>query len=90
LTRAVRDLLRAAGIWHFKHWGGPLGEKGISDIIGCHQGRMVAIEIKAPRGTVSPFQQAFLDSVVAAGGIAFVARSIDDVIEGLGLQDRFK
>lgn len=50
---------------------------------------MIAIELKAPKGIVSPAQQQFIDSINEAGGLAFVARSLDDVIEGLELQDRF-
>jgi len=89
LTRAIRGLLNSLGIWHFKHWGGPMGEPGVSDIIGCYHGRFMAIEVKAPSGKISEAQQAFIDSVNAAGGLAFVARSVDDVIECLGVQDRF-
>lgn len=62
ITRAIRDLLNICGIFHFKHWGGPMSTKGISDIIGCKKtkvadlvkagieeiGVSVAIEIKAP------------------------------------------
>ena len=66
-----------------------MGFPGVSDIIGCYNGRMIAIELKAPKGVVSDAQQAFIDRINEAGGIAFVARSLDDVIEGLGLQDRF-
>jgi VRR-NUC domain len=90
LTRAIRDLLWASGVWHFKHWGGPMGEPGIADIIGCYQGRFIAIEIKRPKGIVSPEQKAFLDRVNDAGGRGFVARSIEDVITGLDLGGRIK
>jgi hypothetical protein len=62
---------------------------GVPDIIGIHKGRMIAIELKAPKGVVSEAQQEFIDRINEAGGLAFVARSLDDVIEGLGLQDRF-
>jgi hypothetical protein len=90
LTRSVRQLLNAAGVFHFKHWGGPMGEKGISDIIGCMKGgRMIAIELKSPKGEATPAQLEFIDRVNAAGGIGLVARTIDEVIEGLSLQDRF-
>jgi hypothetical protein len=89
LTRAVRQLLNAAGIFHFKHWGGPLGEPGISDIIGCYKGRMIAIELKAPKGVLSLAQEEFIRRINDAGGLAFCARSIDEVIYGLNLQDRF-
>ncbi len=66
-----------------------MGTPGISDIIGCYRGRMIAIELKAPKGTLSPAQEEFIRQINEAGGLAFVARSIDDVIEGLGLQERF-
>ncbi len=89
VTVAIRQLLRTCGIWHFKHWAGPMSEKGISDIIGCYNGRMVAIEIKKPGCKATPAQVAFLDAVRAAGGVGFVATSTEDVIEGLGLEDRF-
>ena len=74
-----------------------MGSKGMSDIIGCMPypdgvlgcpvkvGRLLAIEVKNPRGKVSPEQTAFLDTVKRAGGIAFVAHSVDEVKETLGL-----
>jgi len=89
LTRSVKQLLKAAGIFHYKHWGGPMGYPGVADIIGCYQGRMIAIELKSPNGKATPDQERFIQNVNDAGGIAFVARSIDEVIEGLGIQDRF-
>lgn len=88
LTIGIRQLLNMHRIWHFKHWGGPMGEKGVSDIIGCKDGRFLAIEIKTAAGRVTQHQQRFIDRVNAAGGIGFVARSIEDVVEGLGLARR--
>lgn len=90
LTYGIRQFLNLHGVWHFKHWGGPMGEKGIADIIGCHQGRMFAIEIKTDKGRVSPHQQKFLDAVNEAGGLAFVARCIEDVHYHLGVGVSFK
>lgn len=89
LTIGIRQLLNTQRIWHYKHWQGPMGEKGISDIIGCFKGRFLAIEIKTENGKVSEYQQRFIDNVNEAGGLAFVARSIEDVIEHLGIKDRF-
>jgi hypothetical protein len=89
LTHSIRDLLRAVGIFHYKAWGGPMSAPGIPDIIGCFKGRMIGIEIKSQKGVVSEYQKAFIDNINRAGGLAFVARSLDDVIETLGLQDRF-
>jgi hypothetical protein len=39
--------------------------------------------VKAPNGKVSPHQQLFLDSINQAGGLAFVAHSVEEVEEKL-------
>ena len=62
---------------------------GVPDLICCFKGRLIGIEIKAGKGIVSEYQKEFIDNINRAGGLAFVARSVDDVIDGLGLQDRF-
>jgi len=54
--------------------------KGAADILGVINGRFVAIEVKRPKGKVSDSQEDFLQSIVNAGGIAFIAYSLDDVI----------
>lgn len=90
ITRAIRSVLKGLGIWHWKHFqGGMTPIKGISDILGCYKGRMLAIEVKTDVGRVSDDQQRFIKRVIEEGGIAFVARSVDDVINGLGVRDRF-
>ncbi len=89
VTAAIRQILITCGIWHFKHWGGPMGERGVADIIGCHLGRMIAIEVKRPGAKASSDQLNFLKAVERAGGIGIVADNVDTVIEALGLKDRF-
>ena len=89
LTKSVRQLLKAAGIFHWKVWQGMGSTPGVPDIVGIHNGKFIGIELKAPRGVVSPAQQAFIDRINQAGGCAFVARTLEDVIDGLGLRDRF-
>jgi hypothetical protein len=89
LTRSVRSLLNATGIFHWKEYQTLGSFPGVSDIIGCYKGRFIAIELKAPKGILSPAQQTFIDRVNTAGGLAFVAKDMDTVIEKLGLQDRF-
>ena len=55
---------------------------GGSDIIGISPaGRFIAIEVKTRTGRVSPEQQRFIDAVNRAGGIAGVARSVEDALE---------
>lgn len=56
--------------------------RGFPDIAGMMKGgAFFAIEVKRHNGRVEPHQQQFLDQVNAGGGLAFVARSVDDVIE---------
>ncbi|MFA5346548.1 MAG: VRR-NUC domain-containing protein [Methanoregula sp.] len=89
LIKAIRDLLKACNIWHFKHWSGPFSVKGISDILGIFRGQFLAIEVKTKTDGFQDGQEEFIWSVNRAGGLAFVARSVEDVIEKLELGDRF-
>lgn len=55
---------------------------GFPDVHGMLVGgRAFYVEVKRHNGRVEPHQQRFIDKVIAGGGIAFVARSLDDVIE---------
>ncbi len=58
---------------------------GTADILCCYRGRFVAIEVKAPKGKPSDKQREFLHSINEAGGIGFIARSVDDVQHHLEL-----
>lgn len=62
---------------------------GVPDLICCFKGRLVGIEIKAEKGVVSDYQKEFIDRINEAGGLAFVARDIQTVIDKLELTDRF-
>jgi|DEB0MinimDraft_3_1074331.scaffolds.fasta_scaffold00323_14 penicillin-binding protein-related factor A (putative recombinase) len=57
--------------------------KGTSDILGLWHDKFLAIEVKTARGRVSAEQKAFIDKVKSQGGIAFVARSLDEAIKHL-------
>jgi len=55
--------------------------KGGSDIIGiAPDGRFLAVEVKTETGRVRPEQTVFLDVVRKAGGIAGIARSVDEAL----------
>ena len=54
---------------------------GFPDIHGCMRGgRALYIEVKRHDGRLSKSQSEFLERATSAGALAFVARSLDDVI----------
>ena len=63
-----------------------LAAPGVSDLIGWTEGgRFVAVEVKGPRGRITDEQAAFIELVRRSGGLAGVARSVDDaraILEG--------
>ena len=54
-------------------------KRGAADILGMWDERFLAIEVKMPGKHPTEFQHIFLDEINRRGGIAFVARSVDDV-----------
>lgn len=61
------------------------GFKGCPDVLGqLKDGRLLGVEVKGPAGRLRPEQAVFLQTIAAAGGVAFVARSCRDVMQQLG------
>jgi hypothetical protein len=50
------------------------------DMVGQQVAVFLSIEVKTPTGRIRPEQQAWMDTVQAAGGIAGVARSVEDAL----------
>jgi hypothetical protein len=57
----------------------PYGKRSVSDIIGCYEGRYVAIEIKIGKDIPTPLQKRFLRKVQEARGFARACWSIEEV-----------
>ena len=58
---------------------------GCSDLLGqMADGRFLAVECKRVNAYPTPEQAAFMARVIRHGGVAFVARGVDDVIRELG------
>jgi hypothetical protein len=56
------------------------GKLGASDIVGLLPGgRFIAVECKAPGGRLSEHQAEFLQDIERMGGLAVVARSVEDL-----------
>lgn len=67
----------------FRTNNNPFKIKGVSDILGIVQGRMLAIEVKSPVGRLTDEQRVFIAKINHEGGIAFTARSLEQCIEQL-------
>ena len=89
ITKAVRGILKHLGVWHFKLHQGLGSTPGIPDIVGIWEKKPLFIEVKTRKGKLSEAQEIKIKEIKAAGGIVFVARGIDDVIDNLGVRDRF-
>lgn len=61
-----------------------LGE-GTSDLIGLlvPEGVFLAVEVKSATGRERPAQRMFRELITRSGGLAIVARSVDDVREAV-------
>lgn len=96
IQNEILNLLNLKGVfaWHVKNgatydrrlgvYRSNTSVKGVPDIVGVTPtGRFLAIEVKTKTGRVSKEQKAFIERIESQGGIAFVARDIQDVIDRL-------
>jgi hypothetical protein len=65
---AVRKMLVKHGIYYFMPPGMGLGRSGIPDIIGCHNGKFIAIECKAGKGKTTRCKTASLPRLLSQAG----------------------
>jgi len=56
---------------------------GFADLIVLSEGRVLFLELKSPKGRLSPAQQAFRDAVEAQGFAWALVRSLDDALGAL-------
>jgi hypothetical protein len=87
LQRHIAKMLRDQGDYVFNVVGNPMQQRGTADLLVCHQGLFIALELKAPGGKESKLQQFERRKVDAAGGIAGVAWGMDEVAPLLRLAE---
>ncbi|MDB2128002.1 VRR-NUC domain-containing protein [Enterocloster clostridioformis] len=63
----------------WKTHGGMYGTAGIPDIIACIDGGFYAFEVKQLGGRLTRLQEVTLDKLRAAGGVAVMVTSVDEV-----------
>ena len=90
LTAAVQrrlNQLKAQGvpIWWLKLHGGPMQRRGVPDLLILVAGRALFVELKAPGKRPSPLQQARMNEIEAAKGMAVVAWDVRDVQQAIDL-----
>jgi len=57
--------------------------KGVPDVLGVWHGKPLAVEVKTEVGVTSKEQIEFIAEFTTMGGIAFVAKSLEDVVKKL-------
>lgn len=60
---------------------GSMYSAGQPDLLGCYQGRTLALEVKRPGGKPTKLQMTMLKKWEAAGAIADVVHSVEEVKE---------
>lgn len=87
IDRAIAQLCRRRGAYHFKLHGAGVGRNGLADHHITYRGRSVIAEAKGPGGRLSKLQRYELEHAKRAGAVAIVARSAGDVADALDTID---
>lgn len=83
IKKQIKDYItRIGGFWSTVQ-GGPFSKPGDPDLICCVQGRYIGIEAKTPTGKPTELQLQRGREIQKAGGIWILARSVEDVENGL-------
>jgi Holliday junction resolvase len=75
----IISYLKAIGAYAFKKPSDASTGAGIADIIALYKGVYIALEVKAPDGTLKPHQARNLRKIQARGGIGEAVRSVKRV-----------
>lgn len=79
IENKIKTYLRSKGAYCVKYHGNQFSQVGVPDLLVCYKGRFIGIEIKNETGKTSPLQDVNIHNIKRAGGISFVARSVEDV-----------
>jgi len=86
VKRQIKDYLWIRGWFNFHLQAGLGCYPGAPDRIAIKNGRVLFIEVKAPKGNQSGYQKRFQKYMEISGGEYILARSVEDVmniIEGV-------
>ena len=68
----VVEILKGFGAYYFYASTGGYGASGVPDIICCYKGRFLAIECKAGKNKPTLLQEAEMEKIRTAQGVAMV------------------
>lgn len=80
LQRRIQRALKAEGAWVVKYHSSAVTRRGIPDLLICHRGRFIALEVKLPGGKPTEHQQAELDAIASAGGGVAIVTTVDEAL----------
>lgn len=70
--RKVKTFLKDQGAWTLKTWSNGVQRSGVPDLLICHKGHFIGIELKAPKGKPSELQLHNLKTIDEAGGYSIL------------------
>jgi len=79
IENKIKSYLKSVGAYYVKYHGNQFSQVGVPDILACYKGYFIGIEVKNETGKTSPLQDVNIELIKEAGGISFVARSVEDV-----------
>lgn len=77
LQRSIIEHLQKRRIWYLKT--PPECRNGTPDIILCHRGMFIALELKNEHGHMTKLQKFERMNILESGGEVHVVRSLDEV-----------
>lgn len=72
VKKQIRAILDAEGVYYAMPMGTGYGNSGVPDFLCCVAGKFVAIEAKAGKGKTTALQDANIDKIRSAAGVALV------------------
>jgi hypothetical protein len=73
----IKKILKANNIYFAMPMGTGYGNAGVPDFLCCVNGRFVAVEAKAGKGTTTALQRKNLDEIEMCGGNAWVVDELN-------------
>ena len=79
IQNQVRELLRLDGWFVIRHQQNMGSHRGLSDLSAIKDGATIYVEIKTPKGRLSPDQVKFQKDIEAHGAKYIVCKCVEDI-----------